>query len=106
MESKPEETVSERSGLKLPEAPIVKPTYFNSEIVNPAVPSLTFYIKSGLVHIEAPVKIKQITIIDQKGRSIFATRVSDTLYTTAISQAEMKLIRAVYENGVETKRFR
>lgn len=106
VESKPEETVSERSGLKLPEAPIVKPTYFNSEIVNPAVPSLTFYIKSGLVHIEAPVKIKQITIIDQKGRSIFATRVSDTLYTTAISQAEMKLIRAVYENGVETKRFR
>ena len=84
----------------------MRQTYFNSEVINPAVSALTFYVKGGIVHIEAPVKIKQLTILDLQGRSIFANKLSDTLYTTSISQASMRLIRAVYEGGVETRRFR
>ena len=96
--------LSEKHGQPVP---VEEPTtYFNSEVVNPAVSALTFYVKGGIVHIEAPVRIKQLTIIDQQGRSIFATKLSDTLYTTSISQASMRLVRAVYENGIETKRFR
>ena len=98
------EELSEKHGQPVP---VEEPTtYFNSEVVNPAVSALTFYVKGGIVHIEAPVRIKQLTIIDQQGRSIFATKLSDTLYTTSISQASMRLVRAVYENGIETKRFR
>ena len=97
------EEVTEKHGQQ-PEP--VRQTYFNSEVINPAVSALTFYVKGGIVHIEAPVKIKQLTILDLQGRSIFANKLSDTLYTTSISQASMRLIRAVYEGGVETKRFR
>lgn len=95
--------VTEKHGE--PQVPEQK-TYFNSEVINPAVSALTFYVKGGLVHIEAPVRIKQLTILDLQGRSIFANKLSDTLYSTSISQASMRLIRAVYEGGIETKRFR
>jgi hypothetical protein len=62
-------------------------------------------MRNGMVHVEAPAKIKQLTIIDSKGRTIYATRVTDVLYSTSVNQASIKLIRAVYENGIETKRF-
>ena len=83
-----------------------KPTkYYGSPIVNQAVSGLTLYEKNGMVHIEAPAKIKQLTIIDNTGRTIYANRLSDTLYSTSVVQTSIKLIRAVYENGIETKRF-
>ena len=80
-------------------------TYFGSPVINHAVTSLELYMRNGMVHVEAPAKIKQLTIIDSKGRTIYATRVTDVLYSTSVNQASIKLIRAVYENGIETKRF-
>lgn len=79
--------------------------YFNSDIVNTTVSELTLYVKSGLVYIEAPAKIVQLTIIDKLGRTIYASKQSDTLYNTTIEASSVKLIRAVYEGGIETKRY-
>jgi surface antigen bspA-like len=83
-----------------------KPTkYYDSPIINQAVSELTLYVKNGMVHIEAPARIRQLSIIDSTGRTIYANRLSDTLYNTSVEQSMIKLIRAVYENGIETKRF-
>lgn len=79
--------------------------YYESPIINPAVAGLTLYVKNGMVHIEAPARIRQLSIIDSTGRTIYANRLSDTLYNTSVEQSAIKLIRAVYENGIETKRF-
>lgn len=79
--------------------------YYDSPIINHAVSSLTLYVKDGMVQIEAPAKIQQLTIIDKTGRTIYANKSSDTLYNTSVDIADIKLLRAVYENGIETKRF-
>lgn len=85
---------------------VTKPTtYFDSPIINQAVSALTLYQKDGMIHIEAPAKIKQLTIIDRTGRTIYANRLSETLYSTSVEQSSIKLLRAVYENGIETKRY-
>ena len=80
-------------------------TYYGSPIINSAVSELSLYMKDGMIHIEAPVKIKQLTIIDRTGRTIYANRLSETLYSTIVEQSSIKLLRAVYENGIETKRY-
>lgn len=85
---------------------VTKPTtYFDSPIINQAVSALTLYQKDGMIHIETPAKIKQLTIIDRTGRTIYANRLSETLYSTSVEQSSIKLLRAVYENGIETKQY-
>ena len=84
---------------------VVLEYYFYSEIVNRSVSALSLYVKSGVVYIEAPVKIRQLSIIDRLGRTIYANKLGDSLYSTSIEIPSIKLIRAVYEGGVETKRF-
>ena len=88
-----------------PAEPVVPEKYFDSEIVNRSVSALSLYVKSGVVYIEAPVKIRQLSIIDRLGRTIYANKLGDSLYSTSIEIPSIKLIRAVYEGGVETKRF-
>ena len=105
-EDKKDERDFEQEIRENTEIVLYKPAkYYDSPIINQAVSGLTLYEKNGMVHIEAPAKIKQLTIIDNTGRTIYANRLSDTLYSTSVVQTSIKLIRAVYENGIETKRF-